>query len=81
MKLIVSVATLIVSIALAAPSEAAPKKNSKPPVLGANIGAVQSQPAVHPYDVYVSGEWVGRDPDPSIRSFMIRNPHIWDGSE
>jgi hypothetical protein len=81
MKLIVSVATLIVSIALAAPSEAAAKKNSKQPVLGANISAAQFQPAVHPYDVYVSGEWVGRDPDPSIRSFMIRNPHIWDGSE
>jgi hypothetical protein len=80
MKLIVSVATLIVSIALAAPSEAA-TKNHKKPGPRANAGAVYSRPAVHPYDVYVSGEWVGRDPDPSIRSFMMRNPHIWDGPD
>ncbi|MBN8936263.1 MAG: hypothetical protein J0I13_08210 [Rhizobiales bacterium] len=81
MKLIVSVATLIVSIALAAPSEAATKKTNKKPVPRANASAIYSQPAVHPYDVYVSGEWVGRDPDPSIRSFMMRNPHIWDGPD
>jgi len=23
----------------------------------------------------------GRDPDPSIRSYMMRNPHPWDGPE
>jgi hypothetical protein len=77
---IAAAATLVVSVALAVPAEAAVKKHKKP-VSRAKIGAVYSQPAAHPYDVYVSGELVGRDPDPSIRAFMMRNPHIWDGPE
>jgi hypothetical protein len=48
----------------------------------APIGTVYSKPIPQSsYDVYVSGELVGRDPDPSIRAFMMRNPHIWDGPE
>jgi hypothetical protein len=80
MKLILPVATLIVAVALAAPSEAATKK-SKKTVHRAPVSATYARPAVQSYDVYVSGEWVGRDPDPSIRAFMMRNPHIWDGPE
>ena len=45
----------------------------------AKVGTVYSSPASN--DVYVGGELVGRDPDPSIRAFMMRNPHIWDGPE
>jgi ABC-type transport system substrate-binding protein len=80
MKLILSVAALIVAVALAAPAEAATKKPKKT-VHRAPVSTTFVRPAVHPYDVYVSGEWVGRDPDPAIRAFMMRNPHIWDGPE
>jgi len=80
MKPALIVAALIASVALAAPSEAASKK-SKKTVRRAPIGAVQAKPAVDPYEVYVSGELVGRDPDPGIRSYMMRNPHPWDGPD
>jgi hypothetical protein len=80
MKLALIVAAVIASVALAAPSEAASKK-SKKTVRRAPIGAVQAKPVADPYEVYVSGELVGRDPDPGIRSYMMRNPHPWDGPD
>lgn len=69
---------LIVSFAVATPVDAASKKRKKV-THRAPIGAVQSKASS--YDVYVSGELVGRDPDPAIRAYMMRNPHIWDGPE
>ena len=79
MKFYILVAALVASVAFAAPADAASKKKKKV-VHRAPIGAVhyRSNPS---YDVYVSGELVGRDPDPSIRAYMMRNPHIWDGPE
>ena len=79
MKLAVVVAALVASIVFAAPADAAVKKKRKQVAARAGVTAVQSQPGAHPYDVYVSGEYIGRDPDPAIRSYMIRYPHIWDG--
>jgi hypothetical protein len=78
MKIHILVTALVASVALASPADAASKKKKKG-VHRAPIGAVYSnRDAYSSYDVYVSGEWIGRDPDPSIRAFMIRNPHIWD---
>jgi len=78
MKIHILVTALIASLALASPADAASKKKKKT-VHRAPAGAVYSnREANSSYDVYVSGEWIGRDPDPSIRAFMIRNPHIWD---
>ncbi len=71
---------LIVSFAVATPVDAASKKRKKV-VHRAPIGAVHSKAAASSYDVYVSGELVGRDPDPAIRAYMMRNPHIWDGPD
>ena len=71
---------LIVSFAMATPVDAASKKRKKVSHR-APIGAVQPKAATSSYDVYVSGELVGRDPDPAIRAYMMRNPHIWDGPE
>jgi hypothetical protein len=79
MKLHVFVIALA-AVALAAPVEAASKKRSK----GAHRAAthaVQPRPSNGSHDVYVSGELVGRDPDPFIRSMMRRNPHPWDGPQ
>jgi hypothetical protein len=71
---------LIASVALTAPAEAAAKKRKKelqrPPA-----GAVHFYSNARPHDVYISGEYIGRDPDPNIRQFMMRNPRIYDGPE
>jgi hypothetical protein len=75
MKMPALAVALIASIALAAPTEAQTKKRKKE-VQRAPVSAVQ---APHPHDVYVSGEYIGRDPDPNIRLFMMRNPRIYDG--
>ena len=72
---------LIVSFAMATPVDAASKKRKKKAAHRAPIGAVQPKAASSSYDVYVSGELVGRDPDPAIRAYMMRNPRIWDGPE
>jgi hypothetical protein len=80
MKLAVLVMALIASVALAVPADAASKKHKKV-AHRATHSAVHARPAADSHDVYVSGELVGRDPDPSIRAFMMRNPHIWDGPE
>jgi hypothetical protein len=74
----VLLAALVASVTLSAPADAASKK--KKVVHRAPIGAVHSK-SNSSYDVYVSGELVGRDPDPSIRAYMMRNPHPWDGPE
>jgi len=82
MKLPVLVATLIVSVVLAAPAAAATKKHKKAVAHpGSSATASQAKPASDPYAVYVSGEYIGRDPDPNIRAYMARNPHIWDGPQ
>ena len=81
MKIHILIAALIASVALAAPADAASRKKQKA-AHRAPVGAVYSKSnALSSYDVYVSGELVGRDPDPSIRAYMMRNPHIWDGPE
>jgi hypothetical protein len=76
----VFLAAVLASVVLAAPADAASKKKKKV-VHRAPLSTVYSKPNHSSYDVYVSGELVGRDPDPSIRAFMMRNPHIWDGPE
>lgn len=78
MKIPCLVAALVAAVALAGPAEAAAKKRHKT-VHRAKIGAMHSPAQAQGTDVYVNGEYIGRDPDPNIRSFMIRNPHIWDG--
>jgi hypothetical protein len=80
MKLALMVAAVVASVTIAAPADAAAKK-SKKLVRRAPIAAVQARPASDPYEVYVGGELIGRDPDPGIRSYMMRNPHQWDGPE
>jgi hypothetical protein len=80
MKIHILAAALVASAVLAAPADAATKKKKKV-VHRAPVSSVYSKPNHSSYDVYVSGELVGRDPDPSIRAFMMRNPHIWDGPE
>ncbi len=71
---------LVVSLAMAAPVDAAAKKRKKL-THRAPIGAVQPRPSTDPYGAYVGGELVGRDPDPSIRSYIMRNPQPWDGPD
>jgi hypothetical protein len=71
-------AALIAAVAMAAPAEAASKKRKKA-VHRETPSVVQSK--AHPHDVNVGGEWVGRDPDPFIRSMMMRNPQGWDGPQ
>jgi hypothetical protein len=78
MKIHLLVAALVASVALAAPADAASKKKKK--TYHRQTSAVQYKQNGS-YDVYVGNELVGRDPDPSIRAFMRRNPHIWDGPE
>jgi hypothetical protein len=81
MKPAVVVAALIAAVALAAPAEAGSKK-SKKAVRHAPIATVhQARPGADPNEVYVSGELIGRDPDPGIRAYMMRNPHQWDGPQ
>jgi len=81
MNIHILVATLVASVALVAPADAASQKKKKV-AHRAPIGAAYSNAnASSSYDVYVSGERVGRDPDPSIRAYMMRNPHGWDGPE
>jgi hypothetical protein len=77
LKIPLLVTALIASVALAVPTEAAKKRKKN--VYRAPIGVVQ--PKSHPHDVYVGGEYQGRDPDPNIRAFMRRSPRIWDGSD
>jgi hypothetical protein len=79
MKIHILVAALVASVALAAPADAASKKKKKT-YHRAQASAVQYKQN-NSSDVYVGNELVGRDPDPSIRAFMRRNPHIWDGPE
>ena len=78
MKIHILVAALVASMALTVPADAAPKTKKKV-VYRAPTSAVYTRGNQPSYDVYVSGELIGRDPDPSIRAFMMRNPHIWDG--
>lgn len=80
MRIQIVIASLIASIALATPADAA-SKHRKKAAHRAKINAVQAKPAPESYDVYVGGELVGRDPDPFIRSQMRRNPHPWDDPE
>jgi ABC-type transport system substrate-binding protein len=80
MRLHVLALALVASVAIASPVEAAAKKHKKAKAVHReNLSAVQSKP--HRNDVYSSGEYVGRDPDPSIRLRMIRNPRDWDGPD
>jgi hypothetical protein len=78
MKIHALVIALIASVAVALPAEAAAKKRKK---------EMQRAPApvsaIHPHrhDVYFAGEYIGRDPDPNIRLFMLRNPWIYEGTE
>jgi hypothetical protein len=80
MKFHALVVALIASVAMAAPADAASKKRKKE-IRRAPVSAVYSATHPHPHDVWFAGEYVGRDPDPNIRSFMIRNPRIYDGFE
>ena len=81
MKLLpVLVTALIASVALVAPAAAAVKKHKKaasPP----SAHKVQMRSGTASNSVYVSGEYIGQDPDPNIRAYMFRNPHIWDGPQ
>jgi hypothetical protein len=78
MKIHTLAVALIVSAALAAPAEAASKKRKKQ-IHRAPVNEVYSHSNRHPHEVWYGGDYVGRDPDPHIRSFMIRNPRIYDG--
>ena len=80
MKFHIFVAALVASFTFAAPADAATKKGKKA-VHRASHGVVHAKPHRSSQDVYVSGELVGRDPDPNIRAYMMRNPHVWDGAE
>ena len=82
MRIPVVVATLIASLAMApgalaqSQTKKVKKTVSRPP-----MAASMSRPAADPYAVYVSGEYIGRDPDPNIRAYLTRNPHDWDGPD
>ena len=78
MKFSILVAALIASVALAVPAEATSKKRKKVTHRAA-MSALQAG-YVAP-GVYFAGELVGRDPDPSIRSYMQRDPRPWEGPE
>jgi hypothetical protein len=77
MKIPALLVVLIASVAVAAPAEAASKKRKKQ-IHRAPVGEIYS--GRHPHEVWYGGDYVGRDPDPHIRSFMIRNPRIYDGT-
>jgi hypothetical protein len=83
MKPAVFMAIVAAAMLAASPVDAASGKKHKKSVQRADAGIVQrqSQPRSNSHDVYVGGEYIGTDPDPNIRAFMMRNPHIWDGPE
>jgi hypothetical protein len=83
MKIPVFIAIVAAVMLDAAPADAASDKKHNKSVHRVDVRAVQhqSQPRSNSHDVYVGGEYIGRDPDPNIRAFMMRNPHIWDGPE
>jgi len=81
MKIHILVAALVASVAIAAPADAASQKKKKGAHRAPTSASYSKVNSHSSYDVYVSGEHVGRDPDPSIRSYMMRNPHPWDGPE
>lgn len=72
MKIAVLAATLIATVALAAPAEAAKKRKH-----------AQQKPAVvqpNGYTVYdYDGRVAGRDPDPNIRAAIRKDPRPWQG--
>jgi hypothetical protein len=76
-KIYMLVTAMAASLALALPADAATKKRKKV-MHRAPVSVTQTLDARHSTDVYANGEYVGRDPDPNIRAFMIRNPRIWD---
>ena len=80
MKFPIFVVALVASVALAAPADAASKKHKKA-AHRTGASAVQSRPASNSYDVYVGNDLVGRDPDPNIRSYMMRDPRPWEGMD
>jgi hypothetical protein len=77
MKTAVVVAALVAA-AIAAPTEAASKKHKK---VAHRAPTAAAQPAPGSYDVYDRGELVGRDPDPSIRAYMKKDPRPWEGND
>jgi hypothetical protein len=79
MKIQTLAVALVASAALVAPADAAPKKQKKQ-VYRAPAYETYSAARPHPHDVWFSNDYVGRDPDPNIRSFMMRNPRIYDGT-
>jgi hypothetical protein len=80
MKIHLLVATLVASVALAVPADAASKKKKKA-YHRAEVGAMQYKQNGS-NDVYFNNVLVGRDPDPSIRAYMRRGgPQPWDGPE
>jgi hypothetical protein len=79
MKIHTGAIALIASVALAAPAEAAAKKRKKE-VHRAPVSTFYSATNPHPHDVWFSNDYIGRDPDIHIRSFMMRNPRIYDGT-
>ena len=86
MKIHILVVALVASVAIAAPAiaasaDAASQKKKKTVHRAPVSSAYAKANSRSSNDVYVSGELVGRDPDPSIRAYMMRNPHIWDGPE
>jgi hypothetical protein len=80
MKIPFLAVALIASIAVAPPTLAAAKKKQKVASRAA-VATSMPRPAADPHAVYVSGEYVGRDPDPNIRAYLTRNPHDWDGPD
>ena len=80
MKIHILAAALIASVVLPATADAAAKKRKKE-VQRAPVSSAYSYSNPHPHDVYFAGEYIGRDPDPNIRLFMIRNPRIYDGPQ
>ena len=78
MRFHVLAVTLLASVALASPAEAAGKKRKK---VAHPANQTAFQPKAQSHDVYSGGELVGRDPDPFIRLMMQRNPQQWDGPQ
>jgi len=81
MKLPVFMAIVAAVMLATSPADAASSKKHKKSVHRTDTVHRQSQPRSNSHDVYVGGEYIGSDPDPNIRAFMMRNPHIWDGPE
>jgi hypothetical protein len=70
---------LIASVALAIPTAAANAKKHKKTSHRSATSTVQATSNSH--DVYVGGQYIGRDPDPAIRAYMMRSPAPWDGPD